>query len=76
MTAWPLAAAIYGIGVLFGLWRVDGPPMTKAGLALLWPVGPIAFVVTVGILLTASLIAFPWAGAAAVAAALAWWFLG
>lgn len=76
VTGWPLAAAIYGLGVVVGLWRVDGSPTTKVALALLWPIGPVAFVATVGLLVAASLIAFPWVGAAATAAAaLVWWVL-
>jgi hypothetical protein len=42
---------------------------------MLWPLGPIAFAVTITILLAASLIAFPLWGAAVVSvAALAAWF--
>ena len=42
----------------------------------LWPIGPLAFAVTVSILLLASVIAFPVFGAAVVAAAgVAWWAL-
>ncbi len=67
----------YLAGVVIGLWRTDGPPPVRAALALLWPVGPLAFVVTVAILLAASLIAFPLVGAVAAAgAAAAWWLLG
>jgi hypothetical protein len=46
-------------------------------VAALWPLGPLAFVVTVAILLGASLIAFPWIAAlvAATAAAALWWFV-
>ena len=49
----------------------------RLAVAALWPVGPLAFLVTVGILLAASLIAFPVAaGVIAVAAAAAvWWFV-
>jgi hypothetical protein len=49
---------IYLIGVLVGLWRVDGPPATKLTLALLWPIGPLAFLVTIGGLVVAAGIAF------------------
>jgi len=41
-----------------GLWRTDGPPATKLALGLLWPLGPLAFIVTVGGLVMASVIAF------------------
>ena len=44
----------YVIGVLVGFWRTDGPPATKLTLALLWPLGPIACVVTIsGLILVA-----------------------
>jgi hypothetical protein len=44
--------------VLVGLWRTDGPPATKLALALLWPIGPFAFVVTISGLIVAAAIAF------------------
>jgi hypothetical protein len=70
-------AAIYLVGALFALWRTDAAVPTKVALAALWPLGPIAFVLTVALLLGASLVAFPLvAGAiAAVAAGVAWAFL-
>jgi hypothetical protein len=46
------------MGVLVGLWRTDGPPATKLTMALLWPIGPLAFVVTVSGLVIAAGIAF------------------
>jgi hypothetical protein len=49
---------IYVLGVLLGLWRTDGPPMTKVALALLWPIGPIAFLITISGLAVAAIIAF------------------
>ena len=49
---------IYLMGVLVGLWRTDGPPATKLTMALLWPIGPLAFVVTVSGLVVAAAIAF------------------
>jgi hypothetical protein len=48
----------YVIGVLVGLWRTDGPPATKLTLALLWPIGPLAFLVTISGLVIAGAIAF------------------
>lgn len=63
---------VYGLGVAVGLALTDAPPATRLGLALLWPVGPAAFLVTLGLLAAASLIAFPVIGALVVAAALAW----
>jgi hypothetical protein len=70
-------SALYLAGVVLALWRTDAAWPTKIGLAVLWPVGPLALVVTVGILLAASLIGFPLiAGGVAVGAAVAaWWLL-
>jgi hypothetical protein len=48
----------YVIGVLIGLWRTDGPPATKLMLALLWPLGPLAFLITISGLAVAAAIAF------------------
>jgi hypothetical protein len=47
---------IYLVGVLIGLVRIDGRPIVRVGLALLWPVGPIAFVVTLIALVGASIV--------------------
>ncbi len=50
--------AIYLAGVAIGLWRTDGSWQTRVLLALLWPIGPLAFVTVVVILLAASPLAF------------------
>jgi len=65
-----LALAIYVLGVVVGLVRIDAGPAGRVGLALLWPIGPIAFVVTVAGLLLVAAVAFPVFGAVAVAAIL------
>lgn len=52
------ALTIYVVGVLVGLWRTDGSPAAKLTLALLWPLGPLAFLVTISGLLVAAVIAF------------------
>ena len=73
---WTYAAAVYVAGVTLGLIVIDAPrPGVRIGLALLWPLGPLAFVVTLGVLVVAAMIAFPAFGAAVVAGALAWWAL-
>jgi len=65
--------ALYIGGIVVGLFGIDAPPAERITLALLWPLGPLAFVATIALLLGASLIAFPLFGAAAAAAAgLAW----
>ena len=66
---------VYGVGVLIGLALTDARPAARLGLALLWPIGPAAFVVTLAVLVAASLIAFPMLGAVALAGAVAWWIL-
>jgi hypothetical protein len=50
--------AIYLAGVAIGLWRTDDRWPTRVLLSLLWPIGPLAFVVVVAILLAAAPIAF------------------
>jgi hypothetical protein len=69
--------AIYAVGALGALWRTDASWPTRLALAALWPVGPLAFLITVAILVAASLIAFPLVGGliAAAGAAAAWWLL-
>ena len=69
--------AIYAAGALLALWRTDASWPTRIALAALWPLGPVAFLVTVAILLGASLIAFPVVGGlvAAVVAVGVWWLL-
>jgi hypothetical protein len=53
----------------------DARIVVRIALALLWPLGLIAFAVTLTILLIASLIAFPIFGCAVIAAAIAFWML-
>ena len=68
--------AVYAAGALVALWRTDAGWPTRIALALLWPIGPLAFLVTVAILLGASLIAFPViAGIVAVVVAAGIWWL-
>ena len=75
---WNLCVAIYVAGVVWGLLKIDARPIARIGLAILWPLGPLAFIVTVAILLTASLVAFPVFGIAVVIAfvLLVWWAWG
>lgn len=68
------ALILYAAGAALALWRTDAGWPSRMALALLWPLGPVAFLVTMTILLAASLIAFPLVGALVVAAGLlAWW---
>jgi len=56
------ALVVYIIGVVIGLLCTDARPIARVGLALLWPVGPLAFIATITILVAASVIAFPVVG--------------
>jgi hypothetical protein len=58
---------IYAAGVAAGLALIDARWPSRIGLALVWPIGPLAFVVTVSILLLASLVAFPVFGVIVIA---------
>jgi hypothetical protein len=71
-----LIAAVYFAGVLVGLLATQGGVATRLSLALLWPLGPLAFFITVAGLLVVAAIAFPLFGVilAAVVAA-GWWLL-
>ena len=67
-------ATIYVLGVVVGLIATQGGVGTRLGLALLWPLGPLAFLVTVAGLLVVAAIAFPLFGVClAAAAAVVWW---
>lgn len=69
---WALLVAVYGCGVLVGLVRVDAGPWVRLSLAVLWPLGPLAFAATLGVLLMASAVAFPLVVAAVLLAAAAY----
>lgn len=73
------AAAItilYVAGVVWSLLTSDARPVERVVVSLLWPFGPLAFVVTVAILLAASVIAYPLVMVPAAAlVALVWWGL-
>ena len=67
----------YLAGVALALVLTDAHPTLRVVLAVLWPIGPVAFVATVALLLAASVIAFPMVALVAGAAvAAAWWMLG
>ena len=69
-----VALVIYASGVLIGLWRVDAAPMARVAIALLWPLGAAAGVVTVAGLVVAAMVLFPGLGAGVVlVAAVIWW---
>lgn len=68
-------AVVYVVGVVIGLVAIDGGPAARIGLALAWPLGPLAFLVTVAGLLVVAAIAFPLFGLVLAALAAAWWAL-
>jgi hypothetical protein len=69
----PYVLAIYVIGAAVGLVLTDARPLARVALALLWPLGPLAFVLTLAILLVAAMLVFPVFGVAVVAASVAGW---
>jgi len=47
---------VYAAGVLVGLWRTDDSVGSRVALSLIWPIGPLAGVVTiVGLVVAAAL---------------------
>ena len=50
--------AVYFAGVAIGLWRTDAAWPTRLLLSVLWPIGPLAFVIVVAILVAAAPLAF------------------
>ena len=69
-------AVVYVVGVMIGLLVTDGGLAARIGLALAWPLGPLAFFVTVAGLLVVGAIAFPVLGLTLAAAlGAAWWTL-
>jgi hypothetical protein len=65
---------VYLVGVIVGLLATQGGPGTRLLLAVLWPLGPLAFLITIGGLLIVAAIAFPVFGVILAAAmATVWW---
>ena len=69
-----LPLLIYALGVLFGLAVMRDRWQSRLATALLWPLGPIAFVVVVTMMVTAAAIVWPLPvlGTAALLGALVW----
>jgi hypothetical protein len=66
--------ALYIGGVVVGLFACDARPAARLALAMLWPLGPVAFILTLAFLGVVAAIAFPVVGiGAAAAAGAAWW---
>jgi hypothetical protein len=65
---------VYAVGVVWCLLLSDAKPATRIVLAVLWPIGPLAFVVTLTILIAAAVIAYPLVMVpVGVALAALWW---
>ncbi len=56
--AFPFLAVVYVVGVVWGVLVGDARPAARLGLALAWPLGPLAFLLTVTLLLAAAPVAF------------------
>jgi hypothetical protein len=68
-------ATVYAAGVILGIVCGDARPGVRLAHAVLWPLGILALVVTLGVLVAASVIAFPLVGAALLAASVILWTL-
>ena len=66
---------IYVLGVLAGLILTDARPLARVGLALAWPLAPLAFLVVISGLLLAALYIFPIFGAVVAVGIAAGWLL-
>ena len=72
MNVW---SAVYLAGVAIGLIATQGGIATRVALALLWPLGPLAFVlVSTGLLLLAAVV-FPVFGVILAAAVTGIWWI-
>ena len=67
------ALAIYALGVVVGLVLTDARPSARVAIAFAWPLGAVAFAVTIVTLLVAAMLVFPIFGVAVSAAAVAAW---
>ena len=70
-----IAAIVYLAGVVVGLVCGDAHPTHRVTLAVLWPLGLVAFLLTLGVLLAAALIAFPLFAGVLLAASVILWTL-
>jgi len=66
---------VYLVGVVVGLIATQGGAGTRLLLAVLWPLGPLAFLITVTGLLVVAAIAFPMFGVILAASLVATWWL-
>ena len=67
---------VYVVGVIVGLLATDGSFAARIGLALAWPLGPLALFVTLAGLVVVAAVAFPVFGIAlAAVVAAVWWVI-
>jgi hypothetical protein len=67
----------YVAGALVALAATDDRWPTRLVLAVFWPIGPLALIVVLAVLVAVAAVLWPWIGAALVAAGGAtWWWLG
>jgi hypothetical protein len=67
---------VYVLGAIAGVVLTDAKPLARIGLALAWPIGPLAFVTVVASLLLAALYIFPLFGVVVgLGIAAGWWML-
>jgi hypothetical protein len=75
MSSWLLGG--YVAGALVALVATDDRWPVRLALAAFWPVGPLAFIAVVGVLLAAAAVLWPWLGAVLlVMGGAAWWLAG
>jgi hypothetical protein len=67
--------AVYLVGVVVGLIATQGGAGTRLLFAVLWPLGPLAFLITVAGLLIVAAIAFPVFGVVLAGTVAAGWWL-
>jgi hypothetical protein len=77
VTASGILVAIYLAGVLIGIAMIRDRWAARLGLALVWPLGPIAFLVVLAVLLVTAAILWPLPvlGALAVLGGALWFML-
>lgn len=69
-----IAIGMYAAGLVIGLLVIDEPFPARLGVAAAWPVGPIAFVTVVTVLLLVLPVAMPRVALVLAAVAiLVWW---
>jgi hypothetical protein len=65
---------VYVVGAIVGLLLTDGRPLLRLALALVWPLGPLACLLTVAGLIGVAAIAFPTFGVILALVAAGGWF--